>query len=79
MKRLAPTFFVSLGRPFGTDQPHAGPFHRYCEERVEEEIDRLHARLALHGEDAFPSDGEAEAAIAGARPAPEAGHAAGRA
>jgi 1-acyl-sn-glycerol-3-phosphate acyltransferase len=79
MKKLAPTFFVSLGRPIATDGPHAGPFHRLCEERVEEEIDRLHARLALHGEDADPSGRSPDAAAAGAHPVRGTGHGAGRA
>jgi 1-acyl-sn-glycerol-3-phosphate acyltransferase len=79
MKKLAPTFFVSLGRPLATDGPHAGPFHRVLQERVEEEIDRLHARLALHGEDAGPSLGNGEVADAGAGAAAASRGEAGRA
>ena len=41
MRRLAPTFFISLGRPMRIDRPSM--VHRVLEDLVQTEIDRVHA------------------------------------
>lgn len=43
LKRLAPTFFVTLGRPMRIERP--SPVHRVLESLVESELNALHARL----------------------------------
>jgi 1-acyl-sn-glycerol-3-phosphate acyltransferase len=48
MRGLAPTFFISLGRPLRVDRP--SPLHRVLEDLVQAEIDRVHALLCRHGE-----------------------------
>lgn len=50
MKKLAPTAFVSMGRPMRIQKP--APIHRIFEDLVQAEIDRIHGMLTLHGEDA---------------------------
>lgn len=43
LQKLAPTFFISLGRPMRIERP--SPVHRVLEGLVERELDALHARL----------------------------------
>lgn len=43
LQRLAPTYFVSLGRPMRIERP--SQVHRVLEGLVEKELDALHARL----------------------------------
>jgi len=50
MKKLAPTAFVSLGRPMPVQR--AAPLHRIFEDLVQAEIDRIHEALCRHGEGA---------------------------
>ena len=48
MRKLAPTFFISLGRPMRIDRPSV--VHRVFEDLVQAEVDRVHAQLSQHGE-----------------------------
>jgi 1-acyl-sn-glycerol-3-phosphate acyltransferase len=49
MKGLAPTFFVSIGRPMKVDRPSV--VHRVLEDLVQAEVDRVHTMLSTHGEE----------------------------
>ncbi|MEO7426431.1 MAG: lysophospholipid acyltransferase family protein [Fibrobacteria bacterium] len=53
MQKLAPTFFVCMGRPMRIDRP--SQVHRVLESLVEMELDGLHARLSA----GMAQDGEA--------------------
>jgi 1-acyl-sn-glycerol-3-phosphate acyltransferase len=48
MRKLAPAFFISLGRPMRIDRPSV--VHRVLEDLVQAEVDRVHTQLSMHGE-----------------------------
>lgn len=50
LRGLKPTVFVAVGRPMKLDR--AGPMHLLLQDLVHAQLDRLHAFLAEHGEDA---------------------------
>lgn len=63
MKKLAPTAFLSMGKPMSLQR--AAPVHRILEDLVQAEIDRIHDMLSRHGEDA-PAQLAARASAAAA-------------
>ena len=50
LRGLAPAAFVAVGRPFKADRP--SPVHKLLEDLVQARVDRIHAWLSQHGEDA---------------------------
>ena len=50
LRKLRPTVFVAAGRPLKVDR--ASPMHLLLQDLVQAQIDRIHAFLSEHGEDA---------------------------
>lgn len=50
LRNLRPTVFVAAGRPLKVDR--ASPMHLLLQDLVQTQIDRIHAFLSEHGEDA---------------------------
>lgn len=48
--KLAPSVFLSVGRPLKVDRP--ARMHRLLEDLVQAQLDRIHGLLSTHGEDA---------------------------